>query len=70
MKHSDFKIGMTFRCGNTSWLVTDIGSRVIVGIRPRKGWMAGPPYALLESVFDEEDILDCEPIDPVSTDMT
>lgn len=64
MKHSDFKIGMRFRsqpgCG--AWQVTDIGTRVIVAIYVKGGWMAGPPYASAEMVFDENDFPACEPV--------
>jgi hypothetical protein len=65
MKHSDFKIGMEFMTGVGRWRCTDIGSRTIVAIRldldhdPR--WYDGPPYAVVESVFDEDGIEDCEP---------
>jgi hypothetical protein len=37
------------------WRVTDVGTRVIVAIPHRCGWMEGPPYALAEHVFDEDD---------------
>ena len=44
------------------WRVTDVGSRTIVAIRLDKGddtsWYAGPPYAVAEYVFDEDDIDD------------
>ena len=33
MKHQDFEIGQTFRCGDGLWLCTDIGRRTIVAIR-------------------------------------
>jgi hypothetical protein len=29
-----------------------------------EGWFNGPPYALAERVFDEDDILGCEPVPP------
>jgi len=32
MKHSEFKIGGTFRCGGRQWRCTDIGTRTIVAI--------------------------------------
>jgi hypothetical protein len=28
----------------------------------REGWFAGPPYALSEFVFDEDDLEPCEPV--------
>ena len=39
------------------WRVTDVGTRVIVAIKHTPGWMEGPPYALAEHVFDEDDQL-------------
>jgi hypothetical protein len=56
---SDFKIGDRFICQEDSWLVTDVGSRVVVAIPSKKGtedWESGPPYALVEIVFDEHDL--------------
>ena len=70
MKHCDFHIGTEFECGGKRWRCTDIGTRVIVAIcltnelsithRERDGWFNGPPYAVAEFVFDEDDILACE----------
>jgi hypothetical protein len=31
----------------------------IIGGAEAEGWFNGPPYAVLEHVFDEEDIADC-----------
>jgi hypothetical protein len=82
MRHSEFKIGGTFRCGGRLWRCTDIGTRTIVAIRVDRvevrgspalhrilsgveaeaaGWFRGPPYAVAESVFDENDIEGCAP---------
>jgi hypothetical protein len=33
MKHSEFKVGSEFRCGEGHYRCTDIGSRTIIGIR-------------------------------------
>ena len=71
MKLSDFKIGETFICGKdefgceNKWKCTDIGSRVITAIRMdditrKEDWTNGPPYAILEHVFDEYDQPGCE----------
>lgn len=53
--------GMTDR-----WRVTDIGSRVIVAIKisrlQQPSWYNGPPYAVVETVFDEDDIMSAQPI--------
>lgn len=63
MKHGDFKIGTEFYCGPQRWRCTDIGTRVIVAIELRSGrredWYNGPPYALPETVFDENDLPGC-----------
>ena len=59
MKLSEFEKGKVFICDKRPWLVTDIGSRVVIAIAVREGWMNGPPYALSEMVFDEEDQLGC-----------
>jgi hypothetical protein len=65
MKFADFKIGIEFMTASGRWRCTDVGSRTIAAIRldldhdPR--WYDGPPYAVLEHVFDEEGIEDCEP---------
>ena len=64
MKHSDFRIGCEFLSGSGRWRCTDVGKRTIAAIRldhdddPR--WYNGPPYAVVESVFDEFDIEGCE----------
>lgn len=56
MTTGDWKIGDRFAMpAGDVWQVTDVGSRVIVAIRRRAGWTAGPPYALAETVFDEDD---------------
>lgn len=57
-KSHRFPIGSHFKIdGNEGvvWRVTDVGARVVVAIEYRPGWMSGPPYAVQEVVFDEED---------------
>lgn len=55
------EIGGTFFCGGKEYRVTDKGTRVIVAVhvdektRKDPSWLNGPPYALLERVFDEDD---------------
>lgn len=61
MKHSEFTMGMEFINADRRWKVTDIGSRTIIAIPITEGWMNGPPYAIGEAVFDENDQLGCEP---------
>jgi len=81
MRHEEFRIAETFRCGGRQWRCTDIGTRTIVAIcldrvevespspelrrtlghaeAEKEGWFSGPPYAVLEHVFDENGIVDC-----------
>lgn len=56
MRHQDFQTGVFFDYGGHTWKVTDIGSRVVVAIKWKDGWMCGPPYAVAEHVFDENDM--------------
>lgn len=67
MKRSDFRIGLDFwnngSAEPTKWRCTDIGTRIIVAIRldheEDPSWYNGPPYAVAESVFDEDDMEAC-----------
>ena len=64
MQHSDFNIGLEFHTGAGRWRCTDVGSRVIVAIRldaPDASWYNGPPYAVAETVLDENDLEGCSP---------
>lgn len=61
MKHSEFMVGNSFMCDKHQWVVTDIGARTIIAIQFMEGWMLGPPYALAETVFDENDQIGCTP---------
>lgn len=67
MKLDEFTIGAHFLCGEKQWRCTDIGTRTIVAIAldhpDDPSWYHGPPYAVAEMVFDEEDREACEPID-------
>ena len=67
MEHGDFKIGMTFSSPTSMWFCTDVGTRTIAAIKdrqesPDKSWMNGPPYAVQEAVFDENDFPACYPV--------
>lgn len=66
MKHEDFKIGLEFRCGSSNWRVTDIGTRTVVAVELGRDatWYVGPPYAVDEVVFDENDFPVCEVQNP------
>lgn len=62
MTRDDVAIGSMFICNSRMWKVTDIGTRTIAAIPQKEGWMAGPPYAQAEIVFDENDLPACEPV--------
>lgn len=58
MKLSEFKKDEVFWCGNVPWVCTDVGSRVVIGIRLddfRLGMCRKSPYDVAEVVFDEDD---------------
>jgi hypothetical protein len=63
MTKQEFSIGETFWTASGAWRCTDIGSRVIVAIKldhpDDPSWEAGPPYAVVEVVFDEHDLGGC-----------
>ena len=65
MKHSDFKIETEFLTATGRWRCTDVGARTIAAIKldldHDPAWYNGPPYAVPESVFDEDGIEGCEP---------
>src|SRR5208282_4704566 len=65
MKHSDFHIGCEFLTGSGRWRCADVGKRTIAAIRLNHdddpSWYNGPPYAIVESVFDEYGIEGCGP---------
>ena len=66
MKHSDFEIGKYFTTaeGTILWKCTDIGTRTIVAIEIDVGAdddkYKGPPYSVVEVVFDTYDFPACE----------
>jgi hypothetical protein len=56
MDRTEFRIGKPFRTATGRWLCTDIGTRVITAIKiDSEDYIAGPPYAIVEDVFDEFD---------------
>ena len=65
MKHSEFSIGGEFVTATGTWRCTDIGSRTIIAIKVSDyedlSWFNGPPYAVAEVVFDEDDREACWP---------
>ena len=69
MQHADFQIGMEFLTVTGHWRVTDIGTRTVIAIKidqtdPRN--YNGPPYSIVESVFDEYDFGGCAPVETAS----
>jgi predicted RNase H-like HicB family nuclease len=76
----EFAIGLEFYCDARRWRCTDVGTRVVIAIaldhEADPTWYSGPPYAVAERVFDEDDQEGCslipEEIDcfaPVSLDQ-
>lgn len=63
MEHGDFAIGEEFMTASGTWRCTDIGTRTIIAIkvsdRDDPSWFNGPPYAVVEVVFDENDLGGC-----------
>lgn len=65
MKLKYFCIGKDFWVDGKRWRCTDIGKRVVIAVRVGKKelkdptWLNGPPYAVLEHVFDEYDQVAC-----------
>ena len=59
MRHEDFAIGQEFETATGTWRCTDVGTRVIVAIKVSDNedlsWFNGPPYAVLEVVFDQSE---------------
>jgi len=64
MKLDEFVIGKTFWFCGHRWRCTDIGTRTVAAIKLDRdddpSWYDGPPYVVAETVFDEDDIPDCE----------
>lgn len=65
MKHDEFIIGMVFKTNGGTWRCTDIGTRTVIAIKISdyhdESWLNGPPYAVCETVFDENDLEACIP---------
>ena len=65
MKLGEFVIGREFWCGGQAWRCTDVGTRIIAAIKLNHdddpSWYHGPPYAVAETVFDEDDQEGCSP---------
>lgn len=63
MEHDDFAISKEFMTASGTWRCTDIGTRTIIAIKVSDhndpSWFNGPPYAVVEVVFDEDDLGGC-----------
>ena len=62
MTIKEFTIGLEFNCGGSRWRCSDVGTRVIAAFQLNKddpSWYNGPPYAVQEMVFDENDMEGC-----------
>ena len=62
MTKNDFIIGESFFTGSGEWRCTDIGTRIIVAIKLDQEDTRnynGPPYSIVETVFDEYDFGGC-----------
>lgn len=61
MKHSDFAIGQVFYTESGAWVCTDVGTRTIIAVEKKykDNWPDGPPYAVIELVFNENDFDGC-----------
>jgi hypothetical protein len=67
MKYGDLTIGMEFMYGGKRWRCTDIGTRTIIAVclddhPDDPSWYHGPPYAVAEIAFDENDLEACTPV--------
>ena len=66
MEVGAFRIGATFWCGGKPWRCTDIGTRIVAAICLDRdddpSWYNGPPYAVAEMVFDEDDREGCNSV--------
>jgi hypothetical protein len=65
VKHSQFRIGCEFMTATGRWRCTDVGTRTIAAIRLNHDddpfWYSGPPYPIVEHVFDEDGMEGCSP---------
>jgi hypothetical protein len=62
MQKDEFQIGTEFYTGAGRWRCTDVGLRTIAAIKldhDEPSWYNGPPYAVVEHLFDENDLEAC-----------
>ena len=71
MKHPEFKIGGEFFTEGGRWRCTDLGTRTVIAIqisvaggkKAKESLLRGPPYAVDEVVFDEDDFPGCHSLE-------
>jgi hypothetical protein len=67
LRHNEFRIGEMFWTAVSQFKCTDVGTRTIVAVRidatavKAPSWLNGPPYAVAELVFDQDDFEACYP---------
>ncbi len=61
MTKAEFQIKSVFYTAAGAWVCTDLGSRVVVAVKKREydEERGGPPYSVVERVFDEYDFGGC-----------
>jgi hypothetical protein len=62
MQLREFHIGLEFWMSGARRRCTDVGTRTVIAIKleaPDESWYNGPPYAVAESVLDEDDLPAC-----------
>jgi hypothetical protein len=65
MEHKDFRTKLLFLTATGLWRCTDVGKRTIAAIKIEKDKGVkhpdydGPPYSVVERVFDENDFGGC-----------
>jgi hypothetical protein len=62
MEPAEFRTGLEFMTATGLWRVADVGPRTVIAVKldqdgPRN--YNGPPYSIVECVFDEYDIESC-----------
>lgn len=72
MTKDEFRIGQEFYTASGEWRCTDTGTRVIVAIKLDQEDLRnynGPPYSIVEHVFDEYDMEGCS-LDPAGFEVS
>jgi len=63
MDLNEFSIGLEFFMSGSLWRCTDVGTRTVIAIKldPEldHSWFKGPPYAVVERVLEDHDLMAC-----------